>query len=142
MDQRNWDWVAREEWTWGIGTPPVVKVLVWFTDGSRIKEGTGAGIYGQSVGRRLTICLGRYATVFQAEIFAILACAHEVQLHGRPEQHISICSNGQATLNALQVARTTCALVQQCQKAVNDISTNGMQWGCIASLPWTCWVTR
>ena len=30
---------TREEWTRGPGTLPVVKVLVWFTNGSRKKEG-------------------------------------------------------------------------------------------------------
>jgi hypothetical protein len=45
--------LTREDWTRGTGTPPVVKGLVWFTDGSRMKEGTGAQNYGQSVGRRL-----------------------------------------------------------------------------------------
>jgi hypothetical protein len=42
--QRNWD-------------SPIIKGLVWFIDGSRMKEGTGAGVYGQSVGRRLIISL-------------------------------------------------------------------------------------
>ena len=31
--------LTREDWTRGTGTPPVVKGLVWFTDGSRM-EGT------------------------------------------------------------------------------------------------------
>jgi hypothetical protein len=70
--------MTREDWTKGTGTPPVVKGLVWFTDGSRIKEGTRAGFYGQSVGKRFSISLGRYATGFQAEIHAILACAHKI----------------------------------------------------------------
>jgi hypothetical protein len=52
MDQRNWD-------------SPVVKGLVWFTDGSRMKEGTGARVYGQSVGRRLIISLGRILQFFR-----------------------------------------------------------------------------
>ena len=60
--------------TRGSGAPPEVKGLVWYTDGSRMKEGTGAGVYGQNV-RRLSFSLGRYTTVFQAEIYAILACA-------------------------------------------------------------------
>ena len=79
--------LTREEWTRGTGTP-VVKGLIWFTDGSRMKNGTRPGVYGQSVRRRLSISLGRYATVFQAEIYPILACAHEIQLHGRPEKHV------------------------------------------------------
>jgi hypothetical protein len=39
-----------------------------------MREGTGAGVYGQSVRKRLSFSLGRYTTVFQAEIYAILAC--------------------------------------------------------------------
>jgi hypothetical protein len=71
--------LAREEWTRGPRTPPVVKGLVWYTDGSRTAEGTGAGVYGQSVNRRLSISLGKHATVFQAEVYAILACVHEIE---------------------------------------------------------------
>jgi len=66
---------TREDWTKATGAPPAVKGLIWFTDGSKMREGTGAGVYGQSVGRRLSFSLGRYATVFQAEMYAILACA-------------------------------------------------------------------
>ena len=47
--------LTREEWTRGSRTPPVVKGLVWFTDGSRTVEGTGAGVYGQSANRGLSI---------------------------------------------------------------------------------------
>ena len=44
---------------------------------------------------------------------------------------VSICSDSQAALKALQVARTTSPLVQQCQKVLNDISTQhavGLYW--------------
>jgi len=96
--------LPREEWTRGTGTPPVVEGFIWFTDGSRMKKGTGAGVYGQSVGRRLSISLGRYATVFQVAIYAISACAYEIQLYSRPENYMSICSDSQAALKALQAA--------------------------------------
>jgi hypothetical protein len=65
--------LTREEWTKNSGSPPEVKGLVWYTDGSKMKEETGAGVYGQLVKRRLSFSLGRYTTVFQAEIYAILA---------------------------------------------------------------------
>jgi ribonuclease HI len=122
--------LTREEWTSGTGAPPIVKGLVWFTDRSRMREGTGAGIYGQSVGSRLSFSLGRYATVFQAEICAILACAYEIQHQNRPERYTSICSDSQAALKALQAVRMS-PLVQQCQRALNDISTQhavGLFW--------------
>jgi len=38
--------LTSEEWTREPGTPPVVNV--WFTDESRMKEGTGTGVSGQS----------------------------------------------------------------------------------------------
>jgi hypothetical protein len=85
--------LTRDYWTRGTGTPPLVKVLIWFTDGSKIGDGTGAGVYGQSEGRRLSFSLGRDVTFFQAEIYAILVSAHEIQFQGRPEKHVSICSD-------------------------------------------------
>jgi len=42
-----------------------------------------------------------------------------------------ICSDSQAALKALQAVRTTTPLVQQCQEALNDISTQhavGLYW--------------
>ena len=69
--------LAREEWTRSPGTPHVVKGFVCYTDGSRTAEGTGTGVYGQSVNRRLSIPPGKHATVLQAEVYALLVCAHE-----------------------------------------------------------------
>jgi ribonuclease HI len=84
--------------------------------------GTGAGVYGQSLRRRLSFSLGKYATVFQAEIYAILACVYEIQTSNRSERYVSICSDSQAALKAFQAVRTTSPLVHQCQRALNDIS--------------------
>jgi ribonuclease HI len=124
--------LTREDWTTGTGTPPSVKGHVWFTDGSRTGGwGTGAGVYGQPVRRRLSLPLGRYATVFQAEVFANLACAHDIKNHGTPEKHVSICSDSLAALKALGAVRKTSSLVRQCQEALNDISVRhavGLYW--------------
>jgi len=84
--------LSREERTRGPETPPMVKVLFWFTDGSRTADGT-AGVCGQSVNRRLSIPLGKLVTVVQGEVYAILACVHEIDTQDRPENYsyISIC---------------------------------------------------
>jgi len=131
--------LTRKDWTKGIGTPPAVKGFIWFMDGSKMREGTGAGVYGQSVGRRLSFSLGRDATVFQAKIYAILACGYEIQFQNRPEKHVSICSDSQAALKALQAIRMS-PLVQQCQKALNNISTLACSGAILG--PWTYWSTR
>jgi ribonuclease HI len=123
--------LTREDWTRGPGTPPVVKGLIWFTDGSRNAEGTGAGVYGQSADRRLSVSLGKHVTVFQAEVYEILDCVQGTETQDRPEKYVSTCSDSQAALKALQAAKTTSPLVRQCQKALNDISTRhamGLYW--------------
>ena len=66
--------------------------------------------------------LGKHATVFQAEVCVILACAYEVEAQDRPEKYVSICSDSQAALKALQAAKTTSPLVRQYQQALNNIS--------------------
>jgi ribonuclease HI len=116
--------MTREDWTKGTGPPPVVKGLIWFTDGFRMQDGrTGAGVYGQSEGRILSISLGKYVTVFQAETYAILACVYELRNKARSEKYISICSDSQAALKALQAVKTASPLVRQCQRVLDDIST-------------------
>jgi len=60
--------LTREDWTKATGAPRAVKRLAWYSDGSKMREGTGAEVYRESVGRRLSFSLGRYATVFQPEI--------------------------------------------------------------------------
>jgi len=72
--------LTRGEWTRSPRTPLAVKGFVWFTDGSGTVEGTGAGVYGQSANRRLSISLGKHATVFQAEVYVKLVCVHETEL--------------------------------------------------------------
>ena len=96
-----------------------------------MRDGAGAGVYGQSVRQRLSFPLGRYATIFQVEIYAILACAYEIQSQNRPEKYVSICSDSLAALKALEAVRTTSPLVHQCQKVLNKISSRhavGLFW--------------
>jgi hypothetical protein len=78
--------LTREDWTTGNGTPPMIKGHVWFTDGSGMQG--EAGVYGQSIGRRISFSLGKYAKVFQAEVFATLACVHDIKAHGIPEKQV------------------------------------------------------
>jgi ribonuclease HI len=96
--------LTREKWARGPGTP-AVKGLVLFTDGSRTARESGAGFYGQSANRRLSISLGNHATVFQAEVYAILACVHEIETHDRPENCVSICSDSQAALKRFRLLK-------------------------------------
>ena len=84
------------------------------TDGSRTVEGTMAGVCWQSVGRRVRITLGKYTTIFQAEVYAVLAFVYEIQTQIRPEKYVSICYNSWAALKVLRASKRKSPLVQQC----------------------------
>jgi len=52
-------------------------IIVLSTDGSRTDSGTGAGVYGIRRNRSFSFSLGKFASVFQTEIYAIIQCAYE-----------------------------------------------------------------
>ena len=70
---------------------------------------------------KLTFPLGRYSTIFQAEIYAILACAYS--LYNEHEASIAICSDSQAALKALHSAKTKSSLVAETKTALRKLST-------------------
>ena len=81
--------LTMEDWTKATGVSLAIKGLVWFKVGSRMREEIGAGVCWQSVGRRLSFSLCRYATVFQAETFDILACVCANQSQNRLKKYLN-----------------------------------------------------
>jgi hypothetical protein len=63
---------SRHEWKNGFN-PENKGGLVWYTDGSKTNEGTGAEVYRWGSGRGHSFSLRHHTTVFQAEIYAIKA---------------------------------------------------------------------
>jgi ribonuclease HI len=74
--------------------------LVWYTDGSRTKGGTGAGIHGVRPEIDIKVNLRRHATVFQAEVYAIIYCLLENIKRSYCNKRIFIFSDSQAALKA------------------------------------------
>jgi hypothetical protein len=72
-----------------------------------------------------------YATVFQAAVYAILACVHETETQGQPEKLLAFA----LTVMSEGAVKTTSPLVQQCQQALNDSSTRHAVYCCILG-PW------
>jgi len=81
--------------------------LIWFTDGSKASSGTGSGIFGLRPNRSLSFPLGKFATVFQTEIYAILQCACENIRRVYKNKRILIFSDSQAALKALSNPKVT-----------------------------------
>jgi hypothetical protein len=66
----------RSEWKEGL-QPDRKGGLIWYTDGAKTNKGTGAGVHCDGTRRKLSFSLGQYTTAFQAEVYAIKACAVE-----------------------------------------------------------------
>jgi hypothetical protein len=97
--------LTREEWTTGPGTP-VVQGFVRYTEGFRMKVGSGLASIGNLWEEGTVFLWEDMLQVFRLR-YVILVCAYEIQLYGRPEKYASICSDSQAALKALQTARTS-----------------------------------
>jgi hypothetical protein len=72
-------------------------VYIWFQD----KKKTGARVYCHGTRRKLSFTLGQYTTVFQAEVYAIKACAVKNLDRNNENRNIYILSNSQAAIKAL-----------------------------------------
>ncbi|XP_076246259.1 uncharacterized protein LOC143186467 [Calliopsis andreniformis] len=80
---------------------------VWFTDGSRKEGVTG---------------LGRLATVFQAEVLAIQACAEMLMEKDIKNRKIATCSDSQAALKALGKQAHKSISVMECKIKLNELA--------------------
>jgi hypothetical protein len=96
--------------------------LNWFTDGSRANSRTGSGIFGIRTTRSFSFPSGKFATVFQTEIYAILQCACENIRRDYKHKRILIFSESQAALRALSSPKVTSGLVAECLDALSALA--------------------
>ena len=101
--------------------------LACFTDGSkRASSETGAGVhFPRGEISDLVKPLGRYSTVFQAEVLAIaLAAEHLTRyLEHRSVENITFYSDSQAAINAVCSTRVRSATVKHCIDELRTLST-------------------
>jgi hypothetical protein len=112
--------LTREEWNRGPETP----LQLMGSSDTRMRPKQEGKPRSESMGNLReedSISLKRkYFTVFEAELYDFLFCAHEIHIDFTPEKYVSICSDIQAALKAFQAIKT----VKQCPRALNDISTH------------------
>jgi hypothetical protein len=90
--------------------------LIWYTDGS--KTCTVAGVFGCGTRRKFTFSLGKYTTVFQAEVYAIKACAVENLDRVYNNRNIYILSDSHETIKALDSYQINRKLVWYCHQSL------------------------
>lgn len=95
---------------------------VWYTDGSKMDSGTGAGVHRQGNRLSVSVPLGKCASVFQAEVFAIAVCSRLILEENGAGRSVAICSDSQAAIKAIMAPRTTSRLVRECQLLMKQLS--------------------
>lgn len=111
----------RDEWQNKIPSAFRKAELVWFTDGSRRDGIAGSGVFCKKPKIRQFTSLGPFATVFQAEMYAIIDCVHlNLEYTGK---RILILSDSQAALKALESNEVSSRLTLECINALNRLGS-------------------
>jgi len=107
---------------WSTQNVRLTDDIICFTDGSKHPGlgQTGASVYNQTTNKVYMFPLDTYKTVFQAEVYAICACAKTLLMES--EASIAICSDSQAALMALRSSKITSSLVAETIKALTELS--------------------
>lgn len=106
---------------WESGGPTVRPgSIVFYTDGSKMSDRTGAGVYGPRT--KLAIPMGKWPTVFQAEIQAILECAAICLKRKYRHANIYIFSDSQAALKAVCTFECYSKLVWECITLLKELA--------------------
>lgn len=93
---------------------------VGFTDGSKMSDGTGAGVHIPELDIDDSFNLGNLASVFQAEVFAILRGTSSMISRDDSGKKIFVCSDSEASIKALMSPVTTSKLVKSCKETLNE----------------------
>jgi ribonuclease HI len=111
----------RSEWKEGF-EPDRKGGLIWYTDGSKTNKGSGAEVYCYGTRQRLSFSLGQYKTVFQAEVYAIKACADKNIDRNYKNRNIYILSDSQVASKALDKYQITSKLVWDCHQSLMQLA--------------------
>lgn len=114
---------GRDEWRTDCLKSHTEFDLIWFTDGSKMGNDVGCGIYGVKPESRSSINLGQYASIFQAETYAIIRCLELSLSENYINQNIFVYSDSQAALTALNSYETKSKLVKNCIMLLNDLGS-------------------
>ncbi|XP_033218126.1 uncharacterized protein LOC117173596 [Belonocnema kinseyi] len=105
---------------WKENGNPLLQGEIWYTDG--LGGGAVAGIHDRARRREVVVPLGRHATVFQAEVLAVLRSAEILLEENAAGRQITICSDSQTTLTAVGKPDIISELVWECKKALNRLT--------------------
>ena len=123
LDQHiNIHFPSREHWT----TNQVIRngELEIYTDGSKISEGTGAGVFCEELHLRKSVKMDNACTVFQAEVLAMKVAADYLLSKEIVRREISLYVDSQAAIKALDNYIVGSKLVKECRRVISLVGLN------------------
>jgi hypothetical protein len=78
-------------------------------------------VYGYGTRLKLSFSCGKYTAVFQAEVYAIKACAVENINRGYKNRNIYILSDSEAVIKALDNYQINLKLVWDCHQSLTKL---------------------
>ena len=96
--------------------------LVWYTDGSKTKDGVSLGIYNKSMQISISTSRGNLMTVYQAEILALSKCIETMLEKQIKDKNIVICSDSKSALLTLKKDCIQSKIAHDCSLKLNKLA--------------------
>jgi len=96
---------TREDWE--QGQPGPTEAVNFYTDGSKLNNQVGGGIYSEQLNIRKSFRLPDHCSVFQAEVFAIIEALMLLNDANCQNKLINIYSDSQAAIRSIISTNTT-----------------------------------
>jgi hypothetical protein len=116
------DFPTREDWSTECVDLVEPDGLSYFTDGPLCGGRSGAGVLSVILNAKGSYSLGFHATVFQSEVYAILACSEYCISEDIVNRAISICSDSWAALLGLKLNAVSSRVVLQCRDSLQELA--------------------
>ena len=95
-----------------------------FTDGSKMENGVGAGVFSKALDLNQSYRLPDGCSVFQAEIFAVKKAAILINDRELPATRVTLYVDSQAAIKALSAATVKSKLVASCRQTLNNVAAH------------------
>ena len=120
--------ITRTQWEQQGSPVASSSEVVCYTDGSHIQKRTGSGYFVSNpaaLWKEACFPLGRYATVMQAEVHAILQVAYDLRASAPLQTPVNIYIDCLSAIQALTSEEPQFQLVRECAGALNDLGQMG-----------------
>jgi ribonuclease HI len=117
--------IINERKNWKYSLPISKNSECWYSDGSKIENKTAYGAYNPEKNKSIGTRISDHATVMQAELLGIKACADTTTEAGTTRRDLLILTDSQAAIRALDNNLIRSKTVLLCANALNSVCDSG-----------------